>query len=606
MVLSVRFNEKEAEFYDAVTDAVQDSVSHWSGSWVGAFALMMPQRQMASSIPAMVEHYAGGQFHNDLFDDDMLSEVGLQVDEDMGEENGSVVSAVIKSLVSEWDRHTPDSKFDTLSRTLRRYVEQNPESKIIVFSYFKKTLAYLQRRLADIGFQTVIIHGDVPMEERQERLELFKRSSEVNVLLSSEVGSEGIDLQFCNVLVNYDLPWNPMKVEQRIGRLDRLGQKADKITIINLAVEGTIEERILDRLYNRIGIFENSIGDLEPILGSEIQELSAELLSQRLTEKQIEDRIAQTQLAIEQKRQMENDLVEQSSVLFGSSDYILEQIDRARKLGRWITPEDLKSFVDDFFNNAYPGTNIYWDNPEKGLVGFRLSNEARNDLATFCRTQTPVLFTNLTQPSREPITFAFRSAAAQENPRLEMLMHFHPLIQWIIHRHRQNPNACFPTAAIELETSLVPPGPYLIVVEFRELVSLRREVQMAAAVSPLGQAGSRLEVSAEELIQEILNKGRTWEFANQIVDAKDVAIAWEKCTEQLGQEGDDSFQTFKQRMLAIAQQRKSHLESYRDRKGQEWHQRIQTLRDRTGTAGQIKGFESALQQHLEHCQAQLE
>jgi superfamily II DNA or RNA helicase len=606
MVLSVRFNEKEAEFYNAVTDAVQDSVSHWSGSWVGAFALMMPQRQMASSIPAMVEHYAGGQFHNDLFDDDMLSEVGLQVDEDMGEENGSVVSAVIKSLVSEWDRHTPDSKFDTLSRTLRRYVEQNPESKIIVFSYFKKTLAYLQRRLRDIGFQTVIIHGDVSMEERQQRLEVFKCNSDVNALLSSEVGSEGIDLQFCNVLVNYDLPWNPMKVEQRIGRLDRLGQKADKITIINLAVEGTIEERILDRLYNRIGIFENSIGDLEPILGSEIQELSAELLSQRLTEKQIEDRIAQTQLAIEQKRQMENDLVEQSSVLFGSSDYILEQIDRARRLGRWITPEDLKSFVDDFFNNAYPGTNIYWDKPEKGLVGFRLSNEARNDLATFCRTQTPVLFTNLTQPSREPITIAFRSAAAQENPRLEMLMHFHSLIQWIIHRHRQNPNAFFPTAAIELETSLVPPGLYLIVVEFREFVSLRREVQMAAAVSPLGQAGSRLEVSAEELIQEILNKGRTWEFANQIVDAKDVAIAWEKCTEQLGQEGDDSFQTFKQRMLAIAQQRKSHLESYRDRKGQEWRQRIQTLRDRTGTAGQIKGFESALQQHLEHCQAQLE
>src|SRR5262249_14945829 len=158
-----------------------------------------------------------------------------------------VVTEAIRSLVREWPLQTPDSKFDTLSRTLGRYAEENPEGKIIIFSYFKKTLAYLQRRLRDIGFQTTIIHGDVPMEERQERLELFKRNSEVNVLLSSEVGSEGIDLQFCSVLVNYDLPWNPMKVEQRIGRLDRLGQKADKITIINLAVKGSIEEKILDR-----------------------------------------------------------------------------------------------------------------------------------------------------------------------------------------------------------------------------------------------------------------------------------------------------------------------------------------------------------------------
>src|SRR5262245_38092556 len=169
MVLSVRFNEKEAEFYDAVTEAVQDSVSRWSGSQVGAFALMMPQRQMASSIPAMVEHYTGRQFQDDLLDDDLLSEIGIQWDEDIDEGNGSVVTEAIRSLVSGWSLQTPDSKFDTLSRTLRRHAEQNHEGKIIVFSYFKKTLSYLQRRLRDIGFQTVIIHGDVPIDERQER-----------------------------------------------------------------------------------------------------------------------------------------------------------------------------------------------------------------------------------------------------------------------------------------------------------------------------------------------------------------------------------------------------------------------------------------------------
>ncbi len=76
---------------------------------------------------------------------------------------------------------------------------------------------------------------------------LSRTRRELSVLLSSEVASEGVDLQFARVLVNYDLPWNPMRVEQRIGRLDRLGQRAEKISIINLFVESTIEERILDR-----------------------------------------------------------------------------------------------------------------------------------------------------------------------------------------------------------------------------------------------------------------------------------------------------------------------------------------------------------------------
>ena len=75
------------------------------------------------------------------------------------------------------------------------------------------------------------------------------------VLLSSRVGSEGLDFQFCHTVVNYDLPWNPMEVEQRIGRVDRIGQASDSIAIINFWTRGTIEERILRRLYDRIGIF---------------------------------------------------------------------------------------------------------------------------------------------------------------------------------------------------------------------------------------------------------------------------------------------------------------------------------------------------------------
>ncbi|HYE73077.1 MAG TPA: hypothetical protein VEF04_07100 [Blastocatellia bacterium] len=186
-----------------------------------------------------------------------------------------------------------------------------------------------------------------------------------------------------------------------------------------------------------------------------------------------------------------------------------------------------------------------------------------------------------------------------------MLTHFHPLIQWIIQQHRQNPHAFFPTAAIELETSLVPSGQYLIAVEFWEFYGHRKDVYMAAAVSSLSSTQLQLELSAEELIQEILNKGLTWEFAHQSVNERAAGSAWEGCVEKLGQERETSFQLFTQRTLAIAQRRRAHLESYRDRKEEEWRRRIETLRAKGGTAGQIKGFEAALQRHLEHCLAQL-
>jgi SNF2 family DNA or RNA helicase len=95
--------------------------------------------------------------------------------------------------------------------------------------------------------------------DKNEAIEHFKRPNGPSVLLASEVASEGIDLQFSRVVVNDDLPWNPMKVEQRIGRIDRLGQTSPKITIWNIFYDDTIDARIHERLYMRLGIFEYAL-----------------------------------------------------------------------------------------------------------------------------------------------------------------------------------------------------------------------------------------------------------------------------------------------------------------------------------------------------------
>jgi superfamily II DNA or RNA helicase len=591
-VLSVKFSPPEAEFYQAVTEAVQRQVGNSIGGSVAALALMMPQRQMASSIPAMVEHYR----HRSLFDerptDDPLGELGFPTGEE-GAVPSSRLANVLQQIIDIWPTNTPDSKLAVLVKALGDLFHREPDAKVIIFSYFKKTLVYLQRRLAERGYQAAVIHGDVPTEERQEVINDFRELPSRRVLLSSEVGAEGIDLQFCRVLVNYDLPWNPMKVEQRIGRLDRLGQAADKISVINFSVQGTIEEKILERLYDRIGIFRRSIGDLEPILGEQIQELSRYLLSRVLTPEQVEARVTQTQLALEARRQQEEQLVDQSAAFFGSADYILEQIGQARKLGRWITPDELLAFVKDFFDRAYPGTSVRGDAPEKGLVTIRLSNDARSDLAQFCRVQPSTLRTDLTQPGGEPV-LAFRSPAAQSHPRREMLNHFHPLTRWIVDCHRRNSHTFFPTAAVEVDAASPPPGQYLIAVEFWTFHGLRPEVRTAYAISPLGSAQAESKFAAEELMQVILERGRSWEFADRVIDRAALLTAWNRCANQLTAARESAFETFRHKTLMVAQRRKAHLEGYRERKEDALRRAIATAQER-GRKGQgIRGFQAQL------------
>ncbi|GAI82223.1 unnamed protein product, partial [marine sediment metagenome] len=141
--------------------------------------------------------------------------------------------------------NTANNTISTLkaSRTLfKAYLVVKNKKKLIVFAFFKKTLKYLKIRLEDNGVKCEIIHGDI--KDRTERIENFRTTPQISILLSSEVGSEGLDLQFCDALVNYDLPWNPMVVEQRIGRIDRMGQESKVINVYSFALKGTIEEKI--------------------------------------------------------------------------------------------------------------------------------------------------------------------------------------------------------------------------------------------------------------------------------------------------------------------------------------------------------------------------
>jgi superfamily II DNA or RNA helicase len=577
-VLDLEFTPYEMDFYNAVTEAVRKRVSLHMNDAFEALILMMPQRQMASCIPAMVEYYrASGEFDRSDSESTLDEDLGWEIEaKEQDEGPGQSLSPELITVIRKWRADYPDSKYDALMKELRKLFSAEPAAKVVVFSYFKRTLAYLERRLTEDGYAPGVIHGDVPMDDRQAIIDRVETRPDCRVLLSSEVGSEGLDLQFCRIVVNYDLPWNPMKVEQRIGRVDRLGQKSDKVTIINLSASGTIEARILERLYRRIGIFEHSIGDLEPILGDMVQKLTLDLLSSDLTPEQEEARIEQTRRALEEKRKQEAELEDKSSLFFGSSDFILEQITDARKAGRWITPSDVRSYVSDFFQNHYPGTRIGWDRPESGLVSISLSNAARSDLSSFCRAREEWR-TQLVHQGTEPIELLWSKEPVVDLSGREMLSHFHPLVRWITESYKIEETSFFPTSAVEVKTAIVSPGSYLFLIELWRFIAAQESVQIAYGAVPLS-GGQPLDASlAELLLQEILSTGQSWANADSSVTTVETTSALDRCNADLARRREAAAEIFQRKTLAAAERRVAHLEAHLARREESFNRGVEKL-----------------------------
>ncbi|MEB2302099.1 DEAD/DEAH box helicase [Lysinibacillus xylanilyticus] len=144
-------------------------------------------------------------------------------------------------------------------------IVEQAKDKVIIFTEYRATQIYLQWYLHSNGITSVLFNGKYNKSKRDYMKHLFKERAQV--LIATEAGGEGINLQFCHHVINYDLPWNPMKLEQRIGRVHRLGQEHD-VHIYNLAIANTIEENILALLHTKIDVFEKVVGDLDAILSN--------------------------------------------------------------------------------------------------------------------------------------------------------------------------------------------------------------------------------------------------------------------------------------------------------------------------------------------------
>lgn len=518
---TVPMTAAEDAFYSRVTEAIRDYA--WARGVSDGFLLAAPQRQVSSCMVAAARAWRKREGH---FAELLYEDLGAELDDgDSAPLIETLVREVLPNIdIEELERE--DSKYERLRDVLVGHLAEYPTDKIILFSYFRGTLRYLHVRLQKDGIASQLLMGGMS-ESKQTTIDNFRESPEVRILLSSEVAAEGVDLQFSRVLVNYDLPWNPMKVEQRIGRIDRIGQAAESIVIWNLCAEKTIDERILSRLYGRLRLFERALGGFEAILGEQIQALTTDLLSRRLTPEEELRRIDQSAIAIENVREQQEQLEAQASNLIAHGGYVLDAVHAAHEFSRRITDNDLFTYVRDYLERNAPGHTLQQVSTDPPEFELRLPPAVAARLAEFVKLRRMAGQTQLATGDVRRCCFVNKVQLRQQ--RVEQISQFHPLVRFVSEELSALNEAFYPLLAVRLPQSVtgfsIPTGQYVFVVKRWYFSGLRTEEELRARVVGI-EADSELDEDPSlNLVNQARANGDDWHGAGNVLEPGAVTAA---------------------------------------------------------------------------------
>ena len=377
--VSTSFTEYQQTLHDELLFFEHEALSTLHNANSVAFMISTIRRQAASCIFGLAPYIR-----------DIISRRLMQLDydpdsliNDVDEKSLNTISSLAKKVLMLADKlPEKDPKFEETYDIIRKKQEQS-NNKIMIFSTFRHTLSYLKRKLSECGLRVEQIDGSVKDDTRYELKSRFELSREneyaIDILLFTEVGSEGLDYQFCDMMINYELPWKAMKIEKGIGRIDRRGQLSDVVNIYNIITEGTVDADIYHRCLMRIGVFERSIGDCEEILGQIASGIDYIVYDTNLTDE--ERNIKLEQMADNEVRKMQelNRLEEEEKELFG---FDLTELTTSHEIKKaespWISGYFLQKLIENYIT-AIVGKGQYIIG-ESSLKTIRLSASARQIL----------------------------------------------------------------------------------------------------------------------------------------------------------------------------------------------------------------------------------
>lgn len=350
------------------------------------FALLLLQRRMASSIYALLKSLIRKKAKYEEIienpalliearkvnsgDKDNESDIERWEDDSESErwekesllEKATLASSIeeLKEEVRTLDRlivmaeSILDSGNETKLQELKKIMEQVGDEKVLIFSEAKDTVDYLINKLRSWGYSVNTIHGEMPMEERVKAEQVFRK--ETQVMIATEAAGEGINLQFCHMMVNYDIPWNPNRLEQRMGRIHRYKQKKD-VNIFNLVADNTREGMVLGRVLDKLEAIRNAIGSdkVYDVIGEifpakDLYKLVVDAVSGNIKEKDINE-VMGFQVDEKYKQTILDEVLEQglvSTIDYKSIDDLAERTQELK-----LVPE----YVEEFFKKAFHKAN---------------------------------------------------------------------------------------------------------------------------------------------------------------------------------------------------------------------------------------------------------
>jgi SNF2 family DNA or RNA helicase len=242
-IVPVELTTKEKEIYDATCDMLKTQYFSANGDPInGQLIVFAILPKMTSSSASAIESLQ-------------------RILED--ERYHMKTKEIAKRILEGYREIGVDSKMKELVKIVEQIKAEDREDKILIYTRHPTTLKYIVENLKHLNLHIIEFMGGLDRDEKFARVKEFKEKGDI--FISTDSGSEGLNFQFCRNLINYDLPWNPMSVEQRIGRLDRIGQKRD-MRIFSLATKNTMEEYVVDLIINKMCCVGLVIGELPIIL----------------------------------------------------------------------------------------------------------------------------------------------------------------------------------------------------------------------------------------------------------------------------------------------------------------------------------------------------